>query len=102
MGWGLESSHLMTFHQLLVGQGGPFRVLFLKFPNLQVFFSVVSFRFELSRKQKIDLTLDDIILLDILQKNGQISKEAAVSFRKKKLIEGWYPKVCTRQKTSQS
>lgn len=40
-----------------------------------------------------DLALDDIILLDILQKNGQISKEAADNLRKKKLIEGRYPKV---------
>lgn len=40
-----------------------------------------------------DLALDDIILLDILQKNGQISKEAADNLRKKKLIEGRYSKV---------
>ena len=71
----------MTFHQLLVGQGGPFRVLFLEFPNLQVFFSVVSFRFELSRKQKIDLTLDDIILLDILQKSSQKTHAVGQSYR---------------------
>ena len=56
-------------------------------------FSGYFFPFELDRKQKLDLALDDIILLDILQKNGQISKEAADNLRKKKLIEEWYSKV---------
>lgn len=70
--------------------------MFLFFSCVSGFADVFSgcfFPFELDRKQKLDLVLDDIILLDILQKNGQISKEAADNLRKKKLIEGRYPKV---------
>ena len=40
-----------------------------------------------------DLTLDEIILLDKLQKGVRISKADADQLRKKKLIEGRYPNI---------
>lgn len=43
--------------------------------------------------RQTDLSLDDIILLDKLQKGLPITKEAANQLRRKKLIEGRYPRV---------
>ena len=43
--------------------------------------------------RQTDLSLDDIILLDKLQKGLPITKEAADQLRKNKLIEGRYPRV---------
>lgn len=43
--------------------------------------------------RQTDLSLNEIILLDKLQKGVAISKEAADQLRKKKLIEGRYPRI---------
>ena len=43
--------------------------------------------------RQANLSLDDIILLDKLQKGLTITKEAADQLRKNKLIEGRYPRV---------
>ena len=43
--------------------------------------------------RQTNLSLDDIILLDKLQKGLTITKEAADQLRKSKLIEGRYPRV---------
>lgn len=43
--------------------------------------------------RQTNLSLDDIILLDKLQKGLTITKEAADQLRKNKLIEGRYPRV---------
>ena len=43
--------------------------------------------------RQTDLSLNEIILLDKLQKGVAITKEAADQLRKKKLIEGRYPRI---------
>ena len=43
--------------------------------------------------RQTDLSLDEIILLDRLQKKLEISKDAATQLRKNKLIEGRYPNI---------
>jgi ATP-dependent DNA helicase RecG len=40
-----------------------------------------------------DLSLDDVIALDCIQKQSEVSKEAVQKLRKKKLVEGRYPNV---------
>ena len=44
-------------------------------------------------KEKKDLTLDDCILLDAVQKGHRISEEAAQELRAKGLVEGEYPEL---------
>ncbi len=52
--------------------------------------------------RQTDLRLDEIILLDRLQKKLGISKEAAAQLRKKKLIEGRYPNIYPAEKIAVS
>ena len=48
--------------------------------------------------RQTDLNLDEIILLDKLQKGVPISREAATQLRKKRLIEGRYPNIYPAEK----
>jgi ATP-dependent DNA helicase RecG len=40
-----------------------------------------------------DLSLDEVIALDCIQKNREVSKEAVQKLRKKQLVEGRYPNL---------
>lgn len=48
--------------------------------------------------RQTDLSLDEIILLDKLQKGVTITKETAAQLRKHKLIEGRYPNIYPAEK----
>ena len=52
--------------------------------------------------RQADLALDDIILLDKLQKGVKISKTDADQLRKKRLIEGRYPNIFPAEKIATS
>ena len=51
--------------------------------------------------EKTDLTLEEVMLLDRVQKNIKITKEQAELLRKNKLIEGRYPNIYVSKQISE-